>query len=71
MKRIFILLAALVVAAACTNAPAPAEKGAIETIMNRKSVRSFTGEKLSEDLPAGDNQPKDKWKPEKIHNNRW
>jgi len=50
MKRIFILLAAVAFAAACTtSAPAPAEKWAIETIMNRKSVRSFTGEKLSED----------------------
>ena len=38
MKRLFLILATVI-----------AEKGAIETIMNRKSVRSFTGEKLTED----------------------
>ena len=50
MKRFILILAAAIAAAACGNNPAPApEKGAIETIMSRKSVRSFTGGKLSEE----------------------
>ena len=44
-----ILAAAAAVAVSCST---PAPKGAIDTIMARKSVRSFTGDKLSEDQIA-------------------
>ena len=49
MKRILILsLAALAIGACCNNAPTEnAEKGALETIMSRKSVRSYTDEAVS------------------------
>ena len=43
-----VLAAAAVVVVSCST-PAPSEKGAIDTIMNRKSVRSFTGDNLSEE----------------------
>ena len=50
MKRILLVLAMIIAVAACGNSETPAPvKGAIETIMSRKSVRSFTGDKLSED----------------------
>ncbi|MCQ2129884.1 MAG: nitroreductase family protein [Bacteroidales bacterium] len=53
MKRIFTLFAAALVAAAaacsCSNAPVAADGGnaAVENMMSRKSVRSFTDQKLT------------------------
>ncbi len=47
MKKFMLILAAAAALAVSCSAPAP--KGAIDTIMSRKSVRSFTGDKLSED----------------------
>lgn len=52
MKRIlsFLLLAAfLLTAASCCKNEAPAQKGALEVIKARTSIRAFTGEKLSEE----------------------
>jgi len=42
----FALLAAVVCAAACGQAPAP--KGALDVIMNRKSVRAYTDQAVTE-----------------------
>lgn len=53
MKKIVIawaLVAMMVVAAACGSKEAqPADKSALEVIKARTSIRSFTGEKLTED----------------------
>lgn len=43
------LVAAMVVAAACGKEAQPAQKSALEVIKARTSIRSFTGEKLSEE----------------------
>lgn len=43
------LVAALVLAAACGKEAQPAQKSALEVIKARTSIRSFTGEKLSEE----------------------
>lgn len=49
MKRILtIAIAALAVAACCSAPEQGAEKSALETIMSRKSVRSYTDQPLSE-----------------------
>ncbi len=50
MKSIakFALLAALVCAAACGQAPASSEPSALDVIMNRKSVRSYTDQDVTE-----------------------
>ena len=49
MKRFFLVLAAAMAIAASCSSPVPSQKGAIDNIMSRKSVRSFTGEKLSDE----------------------
>lgn len=49
MKKLLFFVAAALALAACTNAPAQESKTAIETIMSRKSVRSFTGAKISDE----------------------
>ena len=49
MKKFMLIIAAAAALAVSCSTGAPAPKGAIDTIMNRKSVRSFTGDKLSED----------------------
>lgn len=52
MKRMILagtLVAAIVVAAACGKEAQPAQKSALEVIKARTSIRSFTGEKLSEE----------------------
>ena len=52
MKKMMLmgaLVAALVVAAACGKEAQPAQKSALEVIKARTSIRSFTGEKLSEE----------------------
>ena len=50
-KTLFIgaLVAAMMVAAACGKKAQPAPQSALEVIKARTSVRSFTGEKLSEE----------------------
>ena len=50
-KTLFIgaLVAAMMVAAACGKKAQPAPKSALEVIKARTSIRSFTGEKLSEE----------------------
>ena len=50
MKRLsLILIAVLIVAASCCKNETPAQKGAIDVIKARTSIRTFTGEKLSEE----------------------
>ena len=52
MKRVVVLLSAavmLMAAASCTKNEAPAQKGALDVIKARTSIRSFTGEKLTEE----------------------
>ena len=50
MKQLFCLCAALLVLmTACCKSEAPKENGALEVIKARTSVRSFTGEKLTEE----------------------
>jgi Nitroreductase len=51
MKKIvvFVMAAVMVVAVGCCKNEAPKEKGALEVIKARTSIRSFTGEKLTED----------------------
>ena len=50
MKRLIILALAVLAVGSCCNAPEKgADKSTLETIMNRKSVRSYTEQKLSED----------------------
>lgn len=50
MKQLFCLCAALLVLmTACCKSEAPKEKGALEVIKARTSIRSFTGEKLTEE----------------------
>jgi len=46
---IFACAALLVLMTACCKNEAPKEKGALEVIKARTSIRSFTGEKLTED----------------------
>ena len=50
MKSIakFAMLAALVCAAACGQAPASSEPSALDVIMSRKSVRSYTDQNVTE-----------------------
>ena len=50
MKKVlvFVLVAAMVLVAACKN-EAPAQKGALDVIKARTSIRAFTGEKLTEE----------------------
>ena len=52
MKRNFLLLlslsAILMLTAACNGQQQPVQKGALEVIKARTSIRSFTGEKLTE-----------------------
>jgi len=43
------MAAVLLTAASCCKSEAPAQKGALEVIKARTSIRSFTGEKLSEE----------------------
>ena len=52
MKRMILvgaLVAAMVAAAACGKEAQPAQNSALEVIKARTSIRSFTGEKLSEE----------------------
>ena len=52
MKKVFSILtmaAALFVAASCGKCEQPAQKGALEVIKARTSIRAYTGEKLSEE----------------------
>ena len=50
MRKVILIMAALlVVAAGCGRNETPAQKGALEVIKARTSIRSFTGEKLSEE----------------------
>ena len=49
MKRILFCLVALAAVCACSNTPAPeVENTTLQTIMNRKSVRSYTDQKLTD-----------------------
>ena len=48
-KVILIMIALLVMTAGCCKNEGPAQKGALEVIKARTSIRSFTGEKLSEE----------------------
>lgn len=50
MKQLFCLCAALLVlTTACCKDEAPKQKGALDVIKARTSIRSFTGEKLTEE----------------------
>ena len=44
----FVLAAAVVCAAACGQAPASSEPSALDVIMSRKSVRTYTDQPVTE-----------------------
>lgn len=48
MKKIMMMVIAAVLCAACTQQPAVMKNEAIDNIMTRVSVRTFTGEKISD-----------------------
>ena len=80
-------LAALLMAAPCAiaqdiNRDPGLSQSALDVIFSRKSVRTYTDKAVSEEqvetllkaamaAPTGNDKPKDKWKPENIHYDKW
>lgn len=72
-KLLAVALAALALTVmnSCTSNTNTAD-AVFENIFNRKSVRSFTSEPVSQEhIEAGTTKPRDKWKPENVHYGRW